>query len=314
MSIYQPEEMDFRSKKFSMIIAGAPGSGKTTLAMSAPNPVLVDLDKGVSRIRAMHRRTTIVCDKYEELLEDIQSEAVRQAETIVIDTGGSLVTYLQDWAMRENPTLNRQKNGAISLKGFGAVKNEFTRFTNMLQYTMDKNIIYIFHTVEEKDGDIVKQRLMCEGAARNIVWQPCDLGCQLMILGEKRFMGFGPDERYFAKRCYGISGLVEIPNLDNGAPNDMLTRLFAQARENIAQEAAQYKAEEPLYLAAHRGRPGDRGQCDGRRNGAGRRRKNQGAAACADQRKGDPQRCCRHGSVSLGLKWDKEACAYVSAE
>ena len=66
MSIYQPEERDFRSKKFSMIIAGAPGSGKTTLAMSAPHPVLVDLDKGVSRIRAMHRRTTIVCDKYLE--------------------------------------------------------------------------------------------------------------------------------------------------------------------------------------------------------------------------------------------------------
>lgn len=313
MSIYQPEEMDFRSKKFSMIIAGAPGSGKTTLAMSAPNPVLVDLDKGVSRIRAMHRRTTIVCDKYEELLEDIQSEAVRQAETIVIDTGGSLVTYLQDWAMRENPTLNRQKNGAISLKGFGAVKNEFTRFTNMLQYTMDKNIIYIFHTVEEKDGDIVKQRLMCEGAAKNIVWQPCDLGCQLMILGEKRFMGFGPDERYFAKRCYGISGLVEIPNLDNGAPNDMLTRLFAQARENIAQEAAQYKAEEPLYLAAiEAGREIVDNVTDG-----------ETALAAGGKIKG-----LRHALTSekeiramlsarireLGLKWDKEAGAYVSAE
>lgn len=313
MSIYQPEEMDFRSKKFSMIIAGAPGSGKTTLAMSAPNPVLVDLDKGVSRIRAMHRRTTIVCDKYEELLEDIQSEAVRQAETIVIDTGGSLVTYLQDWAMRENPTLNRQKNGAISLKGFGAVKNEFTRFTNMLQYTMDKNIIYIFHTVEEKDGDIVKQRLMCEGAARNIVWQPCDLGCQLMILGEKRFMGFGPDERYFAKRCYGISGLVEIPNLDNGAPNDMLTRLFAQARENIAQEAAQYKAEEPLYLAAI---------------AAGREIVDNVTDGETAQAAGGKIRGLRHALTSekeiramlsarireLGLKWDKEAGAYVHAE
>ena len=313
MSIYQPEEMDFRSKKFSMIIAGAPGSGKTTLAMSAPNPVLVDLDKGVSRIRAMHRRTTIVCDKYEELLEDIQSEVVRQSETIAIDTGGSLVTYLQDWAMRENPTLNRQKNGAISLKGFGAVKNEFTRFTNMLQYTMNKNIIYIFHTVEEKDGDIVKQRLMCEGAARNIVWQPCDLGCQLMILGEKRFMGFGPDERYFAKRCYGISGLVEIPNLDNGAPNDMLTRLFAQARENIAQEAAQYKTEEPMYLAAiEAGRDIVDNVTDG-----------ETALAAGVKIKG-----LRHALTSekeiramlsarirdLGLKWDKEVGAYVSAE
>lgn len=59
MAILEPEQMDFSQKKFSMIIAGAPGSGKTTLAMSAPNPILVDLDKGVSRIKAMHRRTTM---------------------------------------------------------------------------------------------------------------------------------------------------------------------------------------------------------------------------------------------------------------
>lgn len=195
--------------------------------------------------------------------------------------------------MRENPTLNRQKNGAISLKGFGAVKNEFTRFTNMLQYTMDKNIIYIFHTVEEKDGDIVKQRLMCEGAARNIVWQPCDLGCQLMILGEKRFMGFGPDERYFAKRCYGISGLVEIPNLDNGAPNDMADPPVYAGKGEHRTGGGAVQGRRATVSGGHRGRPGDRGQCDGRRNGAGGRRENQGAAACADQRKRDPRDAVR---------------------
>ncbi len=69
--------------------------------MSAPDPILVDLDKGVSRIKAAHRRTTIVCDDYEELLKDMQSDAVRRAKTIVIDTGAA-VTYLQDWAMRDN--------------------------------------------------------------------------------------------------------------------------------------------------------------------------------------------------------------------
>lgn len=63
MAIYEPEQMDFSEKKFSMIVAGAPGTGKTTLAMSAPDPILVDLDKGVSRIKAAHRRTTIVCRK-----------------------------------------------------------------------------------------------------------------------------------------------------------------------------------------------------------------------------------------------------------
>ena len=39
MAIYEPEQMDFSEKKFSMIVAGAPGTGKTTLAMSAPDHI-----------------------------------------------------------------------------------------------------------------------------------------------------------------------------------------------------------------------------------------------------------------------------------
>ncbi|MBC5580895.1 ATP-binding protein [Anaerofilum sp. BX8] len=241
--ILQPSEMDFSNKNFSMIISGSPGIGKTTLALSAPDPVLIDFDKGISRVRAQHRKAAIVCDTYEEVLKDIQSPEVKAAKTLVLDTGGAFITYLQDWAMRDNPALNQQKNGAISLKGFGAVKSEFVRFTNVLQYTMNKNIIYIFHTMEERDKDITKQRLMCEGAARNIVWQPCDLGCFVQMVGDKRFCGFSPTEEYFAKGCYGITGLIEVPELSSGTPNDFITRLFDRARENIAAESAQNAKE-----------------------------------------------------------------------
>lgn len=248
--ILQPSEMDFSNKNFSMIISGSPGIGKTTLALSAPEPVLIDFDKGISRVRAQHRKAAIVCDTYEEVLKDIQSQEVKAAKTLVLDTGGAFITYLQDWAMRDNPALNRQKNGAISLKGFGAVKSEFVRFTNMLQYTMNKNIIYIFHTMEERDKEVTKQRLMCEGAARNIVWQPCDLGCLVQMVGEKRYCGFSPTEEYFAKGCYGITGLIEVPELDEGMPNDFLTRLFERARENIAAESAKTAGEMEGYEKA----------------------------------------------------------------
>ena len=54
--INEPNEMTFDSKKFSMILYGSPGVGKTTLALSAPDPVLIDFDRGISRIKAEHRR------------------------------------------------------------------------------------------------------------------------------------------------------------------------------------------------------------------------------------------------------------------
>lgn len=251
MAVVQPEEMDFSGKKFSMIICGSPGVGKTTLALSAPKPVIIDFDHGISRVRPIHRKTAILSDTYEEVQKDMESQAVQEAETIIIDTGGSFITYLQDWAMRVNPTVNRQKNSnTISQKGFGAVKAEFISFTNKLIYTMNKNVIYIFHTVEEKDVDTVKQRLMCEGAARNIVWQPCDFGCYVQMLGDKRYMGFTPTEQYYAKGCYGITGLREIPELADAAPNDLLTRLFLEAKRNIAREAEQMAGPRKEYREA----------------------------------------------------------------
>lgn len=62
--IKQPEEMTFSDKTFSMILYGSPGVGKTTLALSAPDPIIIDFDRGISRVKAQHRKPTIVCDTY----------------------------------------------------------------------------------------------------------------------------------------------------------------------------------------------------------------------------------------------------------
>ena len=236
--IIQPIDMNFSDKKFSMIIYGSPGLGKTTLALSAPTPLLLDFDRGVSRVKAYHRKDTAFCENYEDVLNDLSCPDTKKYETIIIDTGGSFVTYLQDWAMRTNPTVNKQKNGAISLKGFGAVKSEFIRITNHIRDVMNKNVIYVFHSTEEKDKDGNQlQRLQCEGAARNLVWQPCDIGCYMQMMGTKRYVSFTPEEDFFAKGCYGIEGRHEVPFLKPTDKNDFLTRLFEEAKNNITTES-----------------------------------------------------------------------------
>ena len=229
-----PEEMTFTDKNFSMILYGPPGIGKTTLALSAPDPILIDFDHGISRVKAQHRKATMVCKTYEEVLSDVERPEIASFKTFVIDTGGSFVTYLQDWAMRTNPAQNRQKNGALSLKGFGAVKQEFQRFTGYVRDVMRKNIIYVFHSDEQKDKDGNPiQRLLCEGAVRNIVWQPCDFGGYMQMIGTRRVISFTPETEFFAKGCYGIEGQREIPTLRQTDTNDFLTRLFDEARSNI---------------------------------------------------------------------------------
>lgn len=246
--IVTPENMTFSGKKFSMILYGSPGVGKTTLALSAPNPILIDFDRGMSRVKSQHRKPAIFCDTYEEVLEDLQSPALKEFETVVVDTGGSFITFLQDWAMRTDPKVNKQKNGAISLKGFGAVKQEFIRFTNYVKDTLNKNLIYVFHSQEQTDKDgNSQQRLMCEGAAKNIVWTPCDFGGYVQMIGNQRVVCFSPEQEYFAKGCHGIVGQLSVPELGPTDSNDFITKIFEKAKANIAAEAEAYAPIKEQY-------------------------------------------------------------------
>ncbi len=250
MAIVRPENMDFSGQKFSAIIYGSPGVGKTTLALSAPAPVLIDFDRGISRVRANHRQPTIMCNTYEEVLADVQSPEMAEFQTIVIDTGGSFVTFLKDWAMREKGA--KQKNGEFnSLKGFGYVKNEFNRFTDYVKTILNKNVIYVFHSQEQSDKDgNPTQRLMCEGSVRNTVWNPCDFGGYVQMVGSQRMICFTPEQEYFAKGTHGIVGRWPIPELSAQEPNNFMEKLFVTARENIAKEKDLYAPQRELYDAA----------------------------------------------------------------
>ena len=53
--IRDPKKIQEGEKKIRMLIAGYPGIGKSTLALSAPNPLHIDVDFGIARISS--RRT-----------------------------------------------------------------------------------------------------------------------------------------------------------------------------------------------------------------------------------------------------------------
>ena len=47
--IRKPAEMVNTENRFRVLIAGYPGIGKTTLGLSAPKPLLIDVDFGINR-------------------------------------------------------------------------------------------------------------------------------------------------------------------------------------------------------------------------------------------------------------------------
>lgn len=245
MAIKKPEQMDFSDKKFTLIIAGPPGVGKTTVAMSAPNPILFDLDGGVSRLKTEHMGLTASNDTYEGLLADMETDEYRRAESVIIDTGGSLIQLMQPWAKKQDAKAARDGRAM-----FGVIKREFDRLTHQIRAIDKKNLIIVFHTTEQQKGDVITTRLSCEGSAKDIVWTPADLGCYMHIMGGKRRMGFTPTEEYFAKSCYGIGGVIDVPELKSGAKNDFLTRLFVKARQNLIADMEAFKIPRQQYEAA----------------------------------------------------------------
>ncbi len=239
-------EMDFTGRNFTVIVAGAPGLGKTTLALSAPNPLLFDLDNGIARVRAEHRKITSVCETYEELLSDMKSEEYKNAATIVLDTGGSLVQMMQPWAKTQEPKAARDGRAM-----FGVVKREFDRLTWQIRQD-GKNVVIVFHTTEVQKGDVTVTRLSCEGSAKDIVWTPADFGGTMFQRGKKRIICFAPTEEAFGKGCFGIHGEYEVPELAPGMPNTFLTDLFEQARKNIADEQEKFSKDKKIYDEAVR--------------------------------------------------------------
>ena len=243
--IKKPNELINENQKIRMLIAGYPGIGKTTLALSAPKPLLVDVDLGINRVMASARKDFIQPNSYEELLEDLKGD-LSDYETLVIDTGGKLLELMKNYVIK-NDVKNAKKDGSLSLQGYGAVAREFSRFMDNCYYNLRKNIVIVFHAVEEKDEEQTKLRILVEGSTKNTVWQNVEIGGFMEIIGKKKTIGFDNCERYFAKASFGIKGVMEVPELDGTKPNDFLTKLFQLANNNIKKEAVFFEEQKQEY-------------------------------------------------------------------
>lgn len=261
--IVKPESLTFSDKKVRILIAGFPGIGKTTLALSAPDPLYIDVDLSAERINrdVLNLAAGVSQPRdYKELRQDLGigcSEMELQIvknnlaafQTIVVDTGGKLLTIMGQYGKSIEPKYG-QRDGSLSLKGYGWLGKEFQRFLDHIIYQLDKHIVIVFHTVEEKDGDDTKLRIKAEGSSKNSVWEVMDLGGFMEMRGNQRTIGFSNCERYFAKGTRGIHGVYPVPELTPGTPNDFLSKLFREYNAVSAREAEKAAEDKAAYDAA----------------------------------------------------------------
>lgn len=250
--IKKPNELDFSQKNYIILIAGRPGVGKTTLALSAPKPLLIDIEEGVDRVEACYRSDTLIATDYHELVNDLKSKEIEKYDTLIVDTLGALIDMMKPVVIKESP-LNSQKDGkTLSLKGYGAIKVKIKEFFDLCK-SLKKHLILIAHVSEFNDGDVVKTRLNIEGSTKDSVWDFVDLGGFLQFVGKERHIYFSPTEKWDAKGTHGITGDYEVPVLrqfkegGNTADNHFMTDLFNVLTQNIVNEQSEFENENKNY-------------------------------------------------------------------
>lgn len=259
--IKQPSEIQ-EKKNLVMLVYGSPGDGKTTLALSAPKPVLLDMDGGVGRTLAAHRCPVVQGLNGKPLPwtpdpanktngEDEPSVLGALAEirslpfeTVVVDTVGKLLDAMSDALIRTNPSL-RQRDGSLSLKGYGARKRMFKDFVSQC-LAMGKNVVFIAHAQETKVGDDVKVSPIIGGSSETDLMTEIDLAGYLTNIGGKRLLFWGNDgsglaKQFVAKNTCFLPPVMEVPIVADAqgnvtAPNKFLGEVIAIYEENQSKK------------------------------------------------------------------------------
>ncbi len=147
--IRNPNDIQEGAKKIRMLIAGYPGIGKSTLALSAPIPCTSTLTSvSTASSRATASRTSSPRAMTKSWATSPRS-IFRTLIPFVFDTGGKLISLMSLWAIKKDPKYG-QRDGSLSLKGYGFVGKEFVRLMDYCFYELQKNIGIVFHATEEK--------------------------------------------------------------------------------------------------------------------------------------------------------------------
>lgn len=217
------------------MLYGQPGSRKTTTALSAPNPVLLDFDKGLHRVKPQYRVPSLQVESYDEVLELLDSGELAGFSTIVIDTGGKLVDRICEYVIRQNPKNGRPGHGP-SQQGWGEVKTVFGAFVKRVR-ALGLSVIFVCHESEEKNGEDTIKRPDIAGGSRKDVVKELDFMGYVELQGEQPVISFNPSGKFYAKNSFELDSSVQIPELKEGMPNDFLSRyLFKASDAKIASD------------------------------------------------------------------------------
>ena len=224
-------------RNVKMMVYGQAGMGKTTLALSAPKPLLLDFDNGVKRVNNAHLDDTIgivQITNWAEVVQLLTQEVADLApfETIVVDTIGKMMDFII--AYRCN---GRQPR----VQDWGTINNDFKWFVSTLS-GLNKHVIFVAHRDSRKEGDDTVFIPALREKNYNSIVTELDLLGYVEMRNEngvqKRTITFDPTSRNDGKNTCQLPGVMIIPNIldaygQSVAPNNFITSQIIAKYQNM---------------------------------------------------------------------------------
>lgn len=205
--IYKPQD-EILTTGLTVLIYGEAGIGKTTLANTSNNAVLLDFDNGAHR--SAYRQDTIRIDSWNDIAKNFSDffEAINNYDTIIIDTAGKMLDFMIVHLELENPRLIKAQ-----MQMYGELKKLFQDFHRRLK-SLNKDIVFIAHVKEKDEGDFKIKRPLMVGSSYDIVVQSADLVGYMSVNNGKTLLDFRASEYIIAKNC-GKINIADVTGLNN---------------------------------------------------------------------------------------------------
>lgn len=191
-----------------MIIYGQAGTGKTTIALSAPKPLLLDFDNGVKRVNLSHLEGVDIVQitKWQEV-QEVMNYDLSAYDSIVVDTLGKMMDFVISF---------KCGNRMPTIREWSGINAEFTWFVRTLSM-MNKNIVFVAHRDTRKEGDeTVFIPALREKSYNSIVTDVDLLGYMEMRASNGKVMRtitFDPTNRNDGKNTCNLPSVMEIPTI-----------------------------------------------------------------------------------------------------